>query len=332
MSNSRTVINAGHDRAGTSLQNRIHEDFNTNENFLYATLKLLIDAGQQQRPVPDPSAVPTLRSIEELQKPISYIYRRVDDIRLRNDLYYHDLMFMLNRTTPITTHPAYHLETEHPVALHSDDHKHPYGTAQDNTRSHRFVTKCAALYPDGLSMADLGCAGGGLVLDFLLSGYRAIGLEGSDYSLRTGRAAWRLVPDHLRTCDVARPFTIRDGAGGEPSRFQLLTAWEVLEHIKEGELPQLFQNVHAHLAEDGTFAGSINCLADEDKGTGAQYHVTIRDHGWWLATFEQHGFVPFMDHPFEPYDFPRGTRNGLFDSSDYNTQPNRGFHFVMRAK
>jgi len=40
---------------------------------------------------------------------------------------------------------------------------------------------------------DIRCSGGGLVLDGILKGHFAIGLEGSDYSKKRQRAEWRLM-------------------------------------------------------------------------------------------------------------------------------------------
>jgi hypothetical protein len=53
---------------------------------------------------------------------------------------------------------------------------------------------------------DLGCSGGGIILDALLRGHMAIGLEGSDVSLKQQRAEWRVIPNHLFTCDITKPF------------------------------------------------------------------------------------------------------------------------------
>ena len=111
----------------------------------------------------------------------------------------------------ITTHgPVALLEAERRLAIDSDDHRFPRGTRNDNTRYPRFRWKCEQVCGRKLSLLDIGCAGGGIVLEFLLAGHFALGLEGSDYSMRTQRACWRLIPNHLMTCDVTRPFCLHN--------------------------------------------------------------------------------------------------------------------------
>ena len=85
------------------------------------------------------------------------------------------------------------LETAHPVAYTSNDHRFPWGTKNDNTRSPRFCAAIERHFGRRVSALDLGCSGGGIVFDFLLRGHFAMGLEGSDFSLKTQRAEWRLI-------------------------------------------------------------------------------------------------------------------------------------------
>lgn len=82
-------------------------------------------------------------------------------------------------------------QTDHPVAIDSDDHKFPWGTKQDNTRSPRFVRKCEAHYGNDIKHLDFGCSGGGLVFDFLVNGHFSIGVEGSNFSQKNCRGAWQ---------------------------------------------------------------------------------------------------------------------------------------------
>jgi Methyltransferase domain len=227
----------------------------------------------------------------------------------------------------LTNGPAAVLEADRPVALDSDDHRFPWGTRNDNTRSPRFRWKCEQVFGRKIRLLDIGCAGGGLVLDFLLAGHFALGLEGSDYSLRTQRACWRLIPNHLMTCDATRPFRILDPSR-QAMRFDVISAWEVLEHIREADLKQFFENVRSHLTEDGIFAASVATSEDGDPRTGAVYHVTVKDRDWWLDRCAGAGLEP-VDNLFEPLDFPRGSGNGVYDWSVL-TNPEVGFHLVLR--
>ena len=217
------------------------------------------------------------------------------------------------------------LQTETPVALDTDDHNKPWGTAQDNTRSPRFVRACERHFGRQLTFLDLGCSGGGLVLDFILRGHAAYGIEGSDYSQRAARAEWRMLPNNLFTADITRPFKLRHPVGDAPIRCDVISMWEVIEHIAADDLPCLFQNVVQHLKTDGIFIGSIALVAD-DHG-GASYHRTVQPQQWWEERFRQLGMPMIGDHGFAFEDFCRGTGNGPIDPN-YRDNPETGFHFV----
>src|SRR5262249_52883832 len=148
-----------------------------------------------------------------------------------------------------------------PVAYDSPDHRFPTGTRRDNSRNRRFNVKLYQLLgrhmprvgPRGawvywpnidLKVLDIGCAGGGFVKDCLDDGYLAVGLEGSDYSKKRNRAEWATIPDYLFTCDVTKDFDVvlRDGGGERRILFDAVTAWEVMEHIAERDLPKVAEN------------------------------------------------------------------------------------------
>src|SRR5262245_5090144 len=82
------------------------------------------------------------------------------------------------------------VQTDYPVAFDSPDHLAPHGTAENNITHYGFIAKMTKLLGKGAYL-DLGCSGGQLVVDFYRVGWRAVGLEGSDYSKRKGRAAWK---------------------------------------------------------------------------------------------------------------------------------------------
>jgi hypothetical protein len=187
------------------------------------------------------------------------------------------------------------VHTDHPVALDSIDHTMPGGTMHDNSRNPKFNEKLFALLPKRpLWVMDLGCAGGGFVKDMLDAGQVAVGLEGSDYSTlwdgpsndrRPGRRAeWATIPDNLFTCDVARPFRVLAKNPERPALFDVVTAWEVMEHLPAERLPQLCQNVVGHLADDGIWIMSVS----EQQGP---HHVTVKPKAWWLSLLGDNGLV-----------------------------------------
>jgi len=180
------------------------------------------------------------------------------------------------------------LETKHPVAYESPDHAIPWGTSRDNSTNKKFVMLMARRIQADvgggpLGALDLGCSGGQLVTDFLDLGWMAVGLEGSDFSLKHGRANWPLLAGkNLFTADVAKPFKII--ANGKPALFNLITMWEVLEHIPTHELPCLFANITGHLADGGYFIASTTSVQDIHDGVDLHQTKWTNDH-WrqWLA-------------------------------------------------
>lgn len=217
--------------------------------------------------------------------------------------------------------------TDHPLAEDTPDHLFPRGTAGDNTRSPRFVAACETLLGNPIRHLDIGCAGGGLVWDFTQRGHFSIGIEGSDWSLREQRAEWRTIPDRLFTADVRHPFRIEDGSG-RPQKFDVVTAWELFEHIPEASLPTLLYSIRQHLRPGGLVVASIATFVDRDEA-GHDFHATIRDQKWWDALFEREGLPP-IESPFSLKDYPRGSGNPRSHDWDAQANPNMGFHMVAR--
>ena len=221
----------------------------------------------------------------------------------------------------------YSLKTDNPVAIFSNDHINPRGTSKDDTRYPRFVTKCNAIFKRKLCVLDIGCSGGGLVYDFIMDGHNALGLEGSDYSFNNQRAHWKILPQNLFTCDVTKPFAIYANDNNVNATFDVISAWEFLEHISEEDIQQLLKNISAHLADDGIFCASVATFEDVDPVTGQAWHVTVKPKQWWVDILGQNGLT-FVDKGFVTKDFPRGSGNPLADDWDAALNPELGFHLV----
>lgn len=182
-----------------------------------------------------------------------------------------------------------HLQTNHPVAYESPDHKIPFGTMRDNSTNKKFVEFMAARIQGEagekpLGALDLGCSGGQLVRDFYERGWLATGLEGSDFSKKHGRANWpALGGKNLFTCDITKPFQIT--TDGKPAQFHLITMWEVLEHIPEQDLPALFANINKHLHSGGYFIATTTSAPDVHDGVDLHQTKWPNDR-WksWLST------------------------------------------------
>jgi SAM-dependent methyltransferase len=249
------------------------------------------------------------------------LHFRIDDIRRE-----HLSRFQFNDKVQ----GQYKIDTEFPIALKSDDHIYPRGTQNDNTRCPRFVYAAERALGKPLKILELGCAGGGLVLDFLIAGHEAIGIEGSDYSSIWRRAEWANIPDHLFTADITKPFTLT--ANGMQQKFDLITAWEVLEHIRDEDLDGLFSNIRQSLSPKGLFCGSVAMFEDRDPVSGAVWHVTVKPYDWWQKRISDAGFE-IIEGLFSTADFPRGSGNprAIWDW-DANASPEMGFHICFRNK
>jgi SAM-dependent methyltransferase len=180
-------------------------------------------------------------------------------------------------------------ETQHPVAFESPDHIAPKGTAENNSTNKKFV-----LYMDDklrrefaeptLRVMDLGCSGGQMVVDFIKLRWLGVGLEGSDFSLKLGRANWATYANtNLFTCDITKPFQVK--LAGQPARFHLITSWEVMEHIAAPDLPQVFRNIVHHLEPGGYFIASTTETSDIHEGL--ELHQTRWPNAHWRAFVEK---------------------------------------------
>ena len=148
------------------------------------------------------------------------------------------------------------IETEYPIAFDSPDHLIPEGTKNDNSTNPYFIKDVERYFNRKVRALDLGCSGGQLIRDFITEGHVAIGLEGSDYSIKHQRANWpELHNKALFTCDISRPFKVLDD--NTPVQFDCISAWEVIEHIHPTRLDQFFTNITNHMHESSIFVGSI---------------------------------------------------------------------------
>lgn len=278
------------------------------------------------------SLIDYVKSVTRRALGINGLHRRIDALERVMDRDRRDLLVALAQGSDLFPDPGVILDTAFPIAADSVDHRHPCGTRCDNTRYPRFCYRCEQIFKRPLRFLDIGCAGGGLVLEFLLRGHFAVGVEGSDYSLRDQRAEWRLLPKHLFTCDATKPFNIASRSSAERVKFDIISAWEVLEHIAERELPQFFANILSHLADDGIFVASVATVEHRDEKLSVRWHATVKSEEWWLRTVREAGLEPVEDL-FEVRDFPRQGGGGVSSEIDWDTplSTRRGFHLVLRA-
>ena len=223
------------------------------------------------------------------------------------------------------------LETQHPVAVSSNDTKFPRGSRNDNSIAPRFNRKLYGFLGNDsdLRVLDIGCAGGGFVRSLIDDGHFAVGLDGSDYPLLNQTGEWATISLHLFTCDVTKPFRLTNSATGEPLLFEAITAWELMEHISEDSLGGLFENLDRHLAPNGSLLFSVATFLDWDPRTGTIWHVTVKPRGWWEELFAKQGFIVEDQHPFGKDDWIRGSGRCR---GDWHEDDGLGFHVVLRRK
>ncbi len=191
------------------------------------------------------------------------------------------------------------------VAVDSQDHKTPLGARRDNSTNPLFNGKLYNLYADNeIKVLDLGCSGGAFVKELIDDGHVAVGIEGSDYSKKMRRAAWRDIPEYLFTCDITKPFTVYDK--GKQMKFDVVTSWELMEHIKEIDIPKVIRNVERHLKPNGMWIMSI--ANGPSVINGIDLHVTKKPKEWWKEMFLKYGFKPSDAHlRYFNKQFIRGT-------------------------
>lgn len=183
------------------------------------------------------------------------------------------------------------VRAEREIAYESPDHLVPFGTRRDNSTHRRFNKKLGELFgiDKSLWVLDLGCSGGGFVKSCLDEGGMAVGIEGSDYSKKLRRAEWRTIPEHLFTADITVPFNVSGEfpAGEKRLQFDVITSWEVMEHIHERDLAAVVENVKKHLRPGGLWIMSIS-LAD-DFHEGVNLHQTVKPKTWWVEKMDSLG-------------------------------------------
>jgi SAM-dependent methyltransferase len=174
--------------------------------------------------------------------------------------------------------------TDFPIAYESHDHIVPHGTKQDNTKNGAYVRELIRRFGPDMRYMDLGCAGGGFVSQFLNNNVLAIGIEGSDYGRKNEHGEWPKIPNNLFTADITKPFEVLDDEGNR-IEFDVISAFDVLEHIHEADLVQVLTNINNHLKQGGIFTAGIATFPDEG------YHVTLKDEPWWDALHNDHGLM-----------------------------------------
>lgn len=191
------------------------------------------------------------------------------------------------------------ITAEVPVALDSEDHINPDGIYLDNNVKTEFVNDVEEFFQKKINFLDLGCAGGALVCELLNRGHNAVGIDGSDHCLNFKQEAadklgmpkphgydnWQTHgTQRLFTADITKNFQLYEN--GEPMKFDLITAWDVMEHFYPEGVDTFIQQVKKHLKPDGYFIASIAKFSLH-KHT-VEYHKSNFPNEWWLERLTPH--------------------------------------------
>jgi len=211
--------------------------------------------------------------------------------------------------------------TDTPVALDSPDHIQPWGTKQDNSSNAKFLDQIEALFGKPVKVMDIGCSGGQMIKDFFDRGnMQSIGLEGSDWSVVNARKNWpELHNTHLFTADVTKPFQVL--WNDEPIKFNCITAWAHLEHIKTSDLALEFANVCNHLEDDGIFVGNCGDHHLTEVINGVKLHQTCLPEEQWYPIIDQFferlpwptGWIPVRQDPYTFLFYLKKKKNAIVD-------------------
>lgn len=172
-----------------------------------------------------------------------------------------------------------------PIAVDSPDHLQPRGTAENHMTHYGFIVAMKRRMGAHGAMLDLGCSSGRLVRDFRRIGWRAVGLEGSDYSLKARRPCWDTEAHvSLFTCDIGKPFEIMDAKS--LVRFDVITCFQVLEHLDGSRLESLMDAVEQHSKPGTLFI--ISTANNSEIVGGVELHVTQWHRDQWIQFFGKH--------------------------------------------
>ncbi|MBU3071657.1 class I SAM-dependent methyltransferase [Aestuariicella sp. G3-2] len=220
--------------------------------------------------------------------------------------------------------PKYQFICEKVIADDSMDHVSPESTYEGVVSKPLFVKACErVLEKTKLNFLDLGCGAGSIVMDFLKRGHFAVGIDGSDSCLKADVGYWNYI-DFLHTCDTSKPFKFYD-VNGKQIKFDVISMWEVFEHIPEELCGQVVREIVHNLSDEGFFVGSISKLEYVNSESGKPYHVTLKPKSWWDKLFEENG-LKVMNSPFAHEEYCRGVGGSYQDVHNYLKSPETGFH------
>jgi len=221
------------------------------------------------------------------------------------------------------------IKTEYPLADYSNDFIYPEGVYFDNRVNHKFVAQIEHLFRRPIKFLDIGCAGGNLALEFHRRGHLAAGVDGSDQCLNpkpeivqqrgflpAGHENWQKhYNEVLFTCDLSKPYQIQEN--GKPLKFDVISTWDVLEHIHPDSVDLALQMVANHLEEGGIFLGNVALFSSLGHGNTPEieYHQSVFPREWWAEKISK--YFSIIKYPVFEHNRPSGGGHYVFAGSKY---------------
>lgn len=225
----------------------------------------------------------------------------------------------------LNQYPAYSFTCTQILALDSNDHLEPESTFEGTVSRPEFVLACGRIIEkDKLNFLDFGCGSGALVFDFLARGHFAIGLDGSDAAKTMDYGYWNFIK-HLHNCDVTKAFGFFTPEK-KKIKFDIVSMWEVFEHVPETQCGLVLQNIRENLNDDGLFVGLISLLEYVNQHTGVPYHVTLKEKTWWTKLFSDYG-LEIVDSDFRDFEYCRRNRRQISRHSFLFQRTSQRFSF-----
>jgi 2-polyprenyl-3-methyl-5-hydroxy-6-metoxy-1,4-benzoquinol methylase len=143
-------------------------------------------------------------------------------------------------------------------------------------RSREMTKHLDVMYGTPQHTLDVGAGIGDFTAAWLKRGVDAYALEGSKECLSK-----IVIPrERMIIADLRFPINLPVNV---PQKYDLITCWEVAEHIEREYVVPFIQNLAKFVEDDGVLAMSICTLA-------GRYHCTVRELPWWLSHFKAAGF------------------------------------------
>jgi SAM-dependent methyltransferase len=200
------------------------------------------------------------------------------------------------------------ITTKYPIALDSVDHLEPRGALdQQGHEGIEFFTRLKGAYPSIKTVLDLGTGSGWFVSNGVKCGFDVYGIEGTDKV--NGKPPWvSYIDQRLFHADLRQRFVLErpyyfgnqlyhEKLKGTPVvtenditlgilKVDLVTAWDVMEHMTAESIDIVMENIYRHLKHGGCFMGTIEFTDKDNEG----YHTLCRSREWWVCKFEEYGF------------------------------------------